>query len=216
MVIAIPLLVLYFKKVNRHYTDVAESLSTRNLKMEDLADIADVVVVPLGDVHRGTLRALQYAQRISPNVRAITICTSEEMRERVERRWKRFPKIVQNVELVCIDYDFRDIIEPIVNYIEHVNHVEYPDEIITVVIPEFVPEQLPAQWLHNQTANILRRRLVHHEDIVIIDVPYLIHANEGDHGEGFQLPKLTILSDSKSPSAESVEGAGSTTDEKST
>jgi amino acid transporter len=197
VVVAVPLLVFFFKAVNKHYKDVSEELSTRDLKMEDLAEIADVVIVPLGDVHRGTLRALQYAQRISPNVRAVTICTSEEMRERVERRWMRFPKIVENIELVCIDYDFRDIIEPIVDYIEHVNHVEYPDQIITVVIPEFVPEAFAAQMLHNQTANILRRRLVHHEDVVIIDVPYLIHANSGHEDEAYQPTQMTVMSDSQ-------------------
>lgn len=175
VVIAIPLLVLMFRTVNRHYHDVSEALSTRNLRMDELAEIADVVVVPVGDIHRGTLRALQYAQRISTNVRAVAICTSDEMRERVERRWSRFPAITDKVQLVCIDYDFRDVIEPIVDYIEHVNNVEHPEQIITVVIPEFIPEEFFAQFMHNQTANILRRRLRHHEDIVVIDVPYHIH-----------------------------------------
>lgn len=175
VVIAVPLLVLMFRAVNRHYKDVAEALSTREMKMDDLAEIADVVIVPVGDIHRGTLRALQYARRISHHVRAVAICTSDEMRERVERRWARFPAITGPVELVCIDYDFRDVIEPIVDYIEHVNNVEYPQQIITIVIPEFLPEDFFAQYLHNQTANILRRRLRHHEDIVIIDVPYHIH-----------------------------------------
>lgn len=177
VVVAVPLLVFFFKTVNRHYQDVAEALSTRNLKLEDLSEIADIVIVPMGDVHQGTLRALQYAKRISTNVRALAITTSDEMRERLERRWNRFPEITGDVELVCIDYDFRDIIEPIIDYVERVNAEEYPDQIITIVIPEFVPDNLPAQLLHNKTANILRRRLVKHEDIVIIDVPYLIHTN---------------------------------------
>ena len=175
VVIAIPLLVLMFRTVNNHYKDVAESLSTRDMRMDELAEIADVVIVPVGDIHRGTLRALQYAQRISTNVRAVSICTSDEMRERIERRWMRFPAITNNVELVCIDYDFRDVLEPIVDYIEHVNNVEYPNQIITIVIPEFIPEEFFAQYMHNQTANFLRRRLRHHEDIVVIDVPYHIH-----------------------------------------
>ncbi|MFO7663445.1 MAG: hypothetical protein R6X18_12745, partial [Chloroflexota bacterium] len=175
VVVAIPLLVLLFRMVNRHYQDVAVSLSTRDLSVGDLAEIANVVIVPVGDIHRGTLRALQYAQRISSNVRALAICTSDEMHERVERRWTRFPEVTMPVQLVCIDYDYRDVIEPIVDYIESVNQEEFPDQIITVVIPEFIPEEYLAQFMHNQTANILRRRLRHHEDIVIIDVPYHIH-----------------------------------------
>jgi amino acid transporter len=179
VVVAIPLLVLLFRTVNRHYQDVAVSLSTRDMSIDDLAEIANVVIVPVGDIHRGTLRALQYAQRISTNVRALAICTSDEMRERVERRWTRFPEVTMPVQLVCIDYDFRDVIEPIVDYIEYVNNQEFPDQIITVVIPEFIPEEFLAQFMHNQTANILRRRLRHHEDIVVIDVPYHIHPNGG-------------------------------------
>jgi hypothetical protein len=44
--------------------------------------------------------------------------------------------------------------------------------LTTVIIPEFVPESLSEQLLHNQTANLLRLRLRQHQDIVVIDVPY--------------------------------------------
>lgn len=210
VVVAIPLLVLLFRSVNKHYQDVAEALSTRELKVEDLEEIANIVLVPVGDVHRGTIRALQYARRISSNVRAVAICTSDEMRERVERRWMRFPKVTQPIELVCIDYDFRDVIAPIVDYIEHVNNVEYPDQIITVVIPEFIPEEMIAQLMHNQTANILRRRLRHHEDIVIIDVPYHIHpedagsAHRGGGGTPIEVePEATAAATATSGEAQS-------------
>ena len=60
------------------------------------------------------------------------------------------------------------------DYIHQVNNVEFPDQLITVVIPEFVPASLQGQLLHNQTANFLRFRLRGEEDIVVIDVPYLI------------------------------------------
>jgi hypothetical protein len=103
------------------------------------------------------------------------------MHERMERRWARFPEITGAVQLVCIDYDYRDVLTPIVDYIEYVNHVEFPDQIITVVIPEFIAERWPEQFLHNQTANILRFRLRHHEDIVVIDVPYHIRSNGSSH-----------------------------------
>ncbi len=180
IVITIPLLVLFFRTVHRHYIDVAVSLSTRGMTSGDLPEIANVVIVPIGDVHRGTVRALQYARMISDDVRALAICTSDEMHDRIVRRWERFPTVTQTIQLVCVDYDFRDILTPIVDYIEHVNHNEFPDQVITVVIPEFIPEELSAQLLHNQTANILRLRLRHHEDIVVIDVPYHIHPTPSD------------------------------------
>ncbi|MCZ7572897.1 MAG: APC family permease [Ardenticatenaceae bacterium] len=172
VVVAIPLLILLFISIRRHYDEVADALSTRGLEESELASVADVVIVPIADVHRGTLRALKYAQRLSRNVRAVSVVTSKEQRERLERRWKRFPETTDNVELVLIPYDFRDILKPLEEYIEYVNDVEYPHQLTTVIIPEFVPSTLPEQLLHNQTANFLRLRLRSHEDIVVIDVPY--------------------------------------------
>ena len=78
------------------------------------------------------------------------------------------------MQLVLIDYEYRDVLEPLVEYIHQVNRVEFPHQLITVVIPEFVPTSLGGQLLHNQTANFLRFRLRGEEDIVVIDVPYLI------------------------------------------
>ncbi len=180
IVIAIPLLVLFFRGIRAHYAHIAESLQTQGLTMQDLSEIGDVVVVPIADVHRGTLRALRYAKRISKNTRAVCIITSEEQKERFARRWARFPEITDDIHLVLLEYEYRDILTPLVEYVERVNNKEFPNQLITVVIPEFVPESFAGHLLHNQTANILRMRLRAHKDIVVIDVPFHIPGN-GEH-----------------------------------
>ncbi len=172
--LAIPGLVWMFYRIHRHYDRVAAALSTERFEEADLPEIANLVIVPISDIHRGTLLALQYARRISNHVRAVCISTRPEKRQRVEKRWKRFPKLTEGIELIIIDYDFRDLLTPLVRYIEHVNAEEFPDQLITVVIPEFIPEHPSANLLHNQSANFLRRRLRAHDDVVIIDVPYHI------------------------------------------
>ena len=172
--LAIPLLVFAFHKINNHYQSVAQALSTKTFSEADLLDVANVVIVPIGDVHRGTLRALQYAKRIATDVRAVCIATKPEMHERVERRWSRFPKLTAGIELIIIDYDYRDILTPLVDYIEKVNQNEFSGWLITVVIPEFVPADSFARVLHNQTANLMRTRLRECEDVIVIDVPYHI------------------------------------------
>jgi hypothetical protein len=174
VVVAIPLFVFAFDRINKHYQTVAHTLSTRGFGEEDLTEVADVVIVPLADVHRGTLQALQYAKRLATDVRAVCIATTPEMHERVERRWARFPKLTAGIELVIIDYDYRDILTPLVEYIEKVNHEEFPDLLITVVIPEFLPTDSFSQVLHNQTANLIRRRIREREHVIVIDVPYHI------------------------------------------
>jgi hypothetical protein len=129
-------------------------------------------------VHRGTLRALAYAKRISSDVRALCVITSPEMKERLLRRWNRFPKVTGDIKLITIDYDYRDILTPLVKYIENVNGEEFPEQLTTVVVPEFIPERAIAHLMHNQTANRLRARLIDHHDIVIIQVPFHIDSKD--------------------------------------
>jgi amino acid transporter len=180
VVLAIPLLVLLFGSINKHYHTVADHLTTSKLTMDKLTAIADVVIVPMGDVHRGTLRALRYALRISADVRALCISTDSEMRARFEERWNRFPEITGRCQLMIIDYEYRDILTPLVEYIEQVINVEYPNQLVTVVVPEFISDTFTGQLLHNQTANILRRRLRKHEDVVVIDVPFHLYGKNGN------------------------------------
>lgn len=170
----IPFLVFLFLAISKHYDRVSAALSTSGLKMKDLSEVADVVVVPIADLHRGTLRAIKYAKRLSRDVRALVVFTSPEMKDRFMRRWNRFPGITKRIKLVAIEYDYRDIITPLVAYIEKVNNVEFPDKLTTVVVPQFIPEHKTAELLHNQTANRLRARLREYKDIVIIDVPFHI------------------------------------------
>jgi amino acid transporter len=171
VMLIIPLLVTMFYSIHHHYERVASALSTKGLTSGDLSEVADVVVIPIADVHRGTLRALMYAKRISKDVRAICVTTSPEMKERLLRRWKRFSKITRRIKLITIDYDYRDILTPFVEYIKRVNEEEFPHQLTTVVIPAFVPTYKIGRILHNQTAARLRSTLRNYKDIVIIDVP---------------------------------------------
>jgi len=170
----IPLLLTLFYSINRHYDRVANALSMNGMTTADISGVADVVILLMEDVHRGSLRALLYAKRLSRDVRVLSVVTSPEMRERLLRRWNRFPEITGDTTLIVIDYDYRDIVTPIAEYIEKVNNQEFPDQLTTVIVPEFIPEHAIAGFLHNQTARYLRSYLRGYKDIVIIDVPFHI------------------------------------------
>ncbi|MAT97172.1 MAG: amino acid permease [Anaerolineaceae bacterium] len=189
--LAIPLLVFMFNTIHKHYEKVACTLSTEAFSEEELMDVANVAIVPIADVHRGTLRALQYARLIATDVRAVCVATTSEVHERIERRWARFPKLTSGIKLVIIDYDYRDILSPLVDYVDRVNRLEFDDQLVTIVIPEFVPEDNMANVLHNQTANILRRELRNREDVIVIDVPYHIPAVIEENGNGVKRPSST-------------------------
>ena len=172
IVIAVPSLIAMFYSIRAHYNKVADTLSTEDLEIEHLADIADLAIIPMGDIHKGSLLALQYAQRISNNVQVVCIVTSESTKERFQERWDRFPSLTSKAKLVYIDYDYRDIITPIIDYILKVTEEDHPNEKTTVLIPEFISSSIRESLLHNHTANLLRGRLRSHQDIIIIDVPF--------------------------------------------
>ena len=171
IVLVIPLIIMMFYAIHNHYEHVANSLSTSTLKDREISEVADVVILPIGDVHRGTLRALQYAKKLSSDVRAVYVSTDPSLKERFFRRWKKFPSLTENVKLIGIDYDYRDFLTPLIEYIEKVNNEEFPHQSITVIIPEILTNSRISSILHNKTALLLRNRLRQYLDIIIIEIP---------------------------------------------
>jgi hypothetical protein len=181
--VIIPLVILLFFSINKHYENVAHALTTQGMALKQSCGVADVVIVPVADVHRGTLLAMQYAARLSKDVRVLTVFTDEKSKNRFEKRWKRFNEITDGMQLIKIEYDYRDILNPIINYIKNVNDHEFKDQLTTVVVPEFIPESKWASWLHNQTASRLRNLLRDDKDIVLIEVPFHVDDRPGHQYE---------------------------------
>jgi amino acid transporter len=191
--VLIPALVTMFYTINRHYKQVSDALTTQGLTSHQIGGVADVAIVPIADIHRGTMLALQYAHKIAGDVRALTIFTSDEERERFMQRWNRFESISEETKLVTIDYDYRDILKPLVNYIKKVNTEEFTDQLTTVVVPEFIPEKKWATFLHNQTAARLRAQLRDDKDIIIIEVPFHIDESKEPYTHDQEFLKESLI-----------------------
>jgi len=63
VVVVIPLLVVLFKSIHKHYVMVARQLSTEGL--EPVRPLKHRVIVPISGIHRGVVSALQYAKSIA-------------------------------------------------------------------------------------------------------------------------------------------------------
>ncbi len=140
VVLAIPLIVVGLRAVKRHYGHVAETLRVRDMVLEEVRPIADTVIVPIADLHRGSLMALQYARHFAPNVMALAIVTNEANEQRLRERWQKFATITNGMQLNLVSYDYRDILTPLVETIETIKDEQHPNEELMVVIPEFVAD----------------------------------------------------------------------------
>jgi hypothetical protein len=89
VVVTIPILVLMFMAIHRHYVSVARQLSMDDL-IEPLRPINHTVIVPISGLHRGVLNALQYARSISPNaVTAVYVDFDEDATAKLKERWEK-------------------------------------------------------------------------------------------------------------------------------
>ncbi len=170
VLILIPLVVIAFSAIHRHYRRLASRLS-----LDDFAEPPRIarhrVIMPISGVHQGTLAGLRYAMALSDDVTAIHICLDPEEAERVQHKWDLWGK---GVRLVILDSPYRLMIEPVLHYVEEIAAKRQPNEIITIVVPQFVPKRWWHNALHAQTATWLRLALLFKPGIVVTDVPYQV------------------------------------------
>ncbi|OLB59156.1 MAG: hypothetical protein AUH94_10130 [Ktedonobacter sp. 13_2_20CM_2_54_8] len=62
-------------------------------------------------------------------------------------------------------------------------HALYPEDTLTVILPEFVVAHLWEYFLHNQTAFHLKTALLARSDIVVTDIPQHLRGRTKEEGE---------------------------------
>jgi amino acid transporter len=170
VVILTPVLVTIFFSIHHHYKRVAKSLSLE--KYGEPAGIShQTVIMPIGGVHRGTLQALKFARTLTDDITAIHISVDPAEAERIQSKWEMWGN---GIRLVVLDSPYRLFLEPLLEYIDSIDAKRHPNEIITIVVPEFVDNELSNLLLHMNTAAALRRVLLNRPNIVIIEVPYKV------------------------------------------
>jgi hypothetical protein len=83
--------------------------------------------------------------------------------------------------MVMLDSPYRLFLEPLIEYIAEIARQRQPGETITIVVPEFISDNLLTAALHTNTANLLRSQLKHQHGVVITNVPYHVHESNHDH-----------------------------------
>ena len=172
-IIVIPLLVLLLKGVKRHYDMVRASLAVPDDWRPPRLN--HTVVVLVGGVHRGVLEAMAYARSLNPNhLVAVTVVSDEEEQERIEEAWAAHGL---DSPLDIIYSPYRELSRPILKFIDEID-ARWDNDIVTVLIPEFVVKRWWEHILHNQTALFLKGRLLFREGVVVTSVPYHVRTDK--------------------------------------
>lgn len=171
VLILTPCLMAIFWAIHRHYKNVAHHLSLDHYAGPAPRVTRHRVIMPISGVHQGTLRALRYARMLSDDVTAVHIAVDPEETERVQKKWKYWG---DGTRLYIVDSPYRLFIEPLLQYIQEILKQRQPNEVITVVVPQFVASNAWKNTLHMNTASLLRNELLTTPGIVITDVPYQV------------------------------------------
>ncbi len=167
LLIIIPAIIAMFLAIHQHYVTAAKQLSLEGL--EPPPPLRNTVIVPVATLHRGVINALKYAEAMAPgNVTAVHIAMDEEQTAKVRAKWAKWGG---DTPLVVLDSPYRSLVRPLIRYLDEVDR-RWDNDVITVVLPEFVPARWWHNLLHNQTALLLKGALLFRKNRVVVSVPY--------------------------------------------
>jgi amino acid transporter len=190
--VLIPLIVVFFKSIKRHYNRVEEALEVGDSYRQPRH--THTVVVLVGRVHRATLSALSYAKSLAPDrLVAMSVVTGPEEAEEIQKQWADHNLDIP-LEIKLSPY--RDLTGSVVEFIDELDQA-YENDIVTVILPEFVLTRWWQQLLHNQSALMLKARLLFRRNTVVVSVPYHI-----EHG------KAEVIGDPDPPANASTASSG--------
>jgi amino acid transporter len=170
IVLLLPLIVMSFYAVHRHYATLAHDLSLERYGQPP-PQKRHRVVIPISTVHQGTLEALDYALSLSDDVTVVHISIDADQTEKLRQKWSWWGK---GVRLVVIESPYRTFLEPFLDYVNELCTILQPNERLTIVVPQFIPKHWWHNLLHTQTAFWLRFVLLNKKGVVVTEVPYQV------------------------------------------
>ena len=174
VIVLIPVLVLYFKWVRAHYDSVERRLrlpegDLARLNWQAYNQMHNHVVLLVSNVDRRLVRAVQYARTLrADSIEAIFVDVSGDKSDKMRKTWS---DAGFGIRLTIIDSPYRELMQPIRDYIRGIPR-KSSDWVVTVILPEFVPESVPDYMLHDQTPFLIKQALYQEPGVIVVDVPY--------------------------------------------
>ncbi|GLB27568.1 amino acid permease [Lacrimispora xylanolytica] len=173
LAIVIPVIVYIMYRIEKHYQFVGRQLKVNNFMAhyhKSVSKDTNLCIVLVGGINRSVLKALNYANLITSNVVALHISTDEKQSELLRKKWV---ETGIDVPLEVVNSPYRELIEPVEDYISKREQNLEPGDMITIVMSRFMEESWFANILHNQTTYFIMQRLRRHRNVSTVLVPYL-------------------------------------------
>ena len=179
-VLTVPLLILFMRRVHRHYRRVEAQTLLPDLNLEPPS--TPIAVVPVSRWDRASQAALQFACSLTREVLVLHVECPDETGEETGQGWQQ--KLNESAAranvtpplAVSIPSPYRFVTSPILKYVLRLEQ-EHPDRQIAVIVPELVASHWYQYLLHNHRSTALKALLLvqGNHRIVVINVPWYLH-----------------------------------------
>jgi amino acid transporter len=170
VLIFLPLLVIVFHRIKRHYIKVGKQLSLANCKHLKPIE-GNIIIVPVAGMTHVVENSLNYAKSLMPDQIIAVYVSFERVDEKIfEEKWKKWQP---DVRLVTLQSYYRSIVSPLLKFIDTIEHkASESNYSVTVLIPQFIPKKRWQNILHNQTSILIRAFLISRKNVVVSTVPF--------------------------------------------
>ena len=151
VLVAMPVLFVLMRAINRHYSQVSEQLIPDTDSRMLPSKVHAIVLV--SKVHRPTLRALAFARATRPDpLTALTVNVDDAETRALQADWERYDI---PVPLTVSSRRTGRSPGPVLDYVKGVRR-DSPRELVVVFVPQYVVGHWWENVLHNQSALRLR------------------------------------------------------------
>ena len=177
LAIVIPLVAFIMYHIEKHYEFVGKQLTINDFMAhyrKSVSQDRNLCLVLVGSMNRSALKALNYANLISKNVVAVNVAIDEAAGQRLREKWEGTGI---DIPLQVIDSPYRELFEPIEDYIRSYEEQLAPGQTITVVMPRYMESHWAANILHNRNTYLIEKKLRAHRNVATVLVPYIYNPN---------------------------------------
>ena len=189
-VIIIPSLVFMFSRIRAHYISVAKALSLRNVPVIKLRERPMRTVILVDDVHRGTLRLVEFAKSLGNPWVALHVDYNDRGAEQMQRKWQ---ERIGEGQLVVLPSPYRHLIEPVRDFVLS-ERDKIPGGFVHVIMGQLVMTNQVQRTLHSNNALGIMGDLQRFDRVVVTDVPYQLYPHSNGNGNGVHvIPAVPAL-----------------------
>ena len=169
VLIFLPLIVIFFHKVKKHYDSVGEQLRIKPDAVVPKIE-GNVIIIPVSGITEAVGKSIAYAKTITDQVIAVYVAFEREDEHVFEEKWKKWHP---EVRLVTLHSHYRSIITPLRKFIDTVeNKASEANYWVSVLIPQFIPKKPWHNFLHNQSSLLIRAYLLYKRNVIVTTLPY--------------------------------------------